>query len=204
MSALEFVITLHLIVIGLAMTNLLGAIGDLFKYRERIDYAWLLPVWLLAMLFAGLALAFGIWQTESTISPSAKIFDVLPYFQYTVFLYLGCRILNPELAHRTHLDLDLYFLSIRKPFFAFSFIPQVIFFLSLAAADTPLPPLSHRGRLDVPRDRRFRRIDAVDPAYRPGALDRPAGQPGDRAVELAGMRTRQRLAFKLIERNAGQ
>ena len=141
MSALEFVITLHLIVIGLAMTNLLSAIGDLFKYRERIDYTWLLPVWLLAMLFAGLALAFGIRQTESTISPSATIFDVLPYFQYTVFLYLGCRILNPELAHRTHLDLDAYFLSIRKPFFAFSFIPQAIFFLSLAATDTPLPPL---------------------------------------------------------------
>ena len=97
MSSFEFVISAHAIVLSLPIANLLAALGDSLKYRERLTSFLLHSGWCVYLLFGLLSLMFAIWEFES-MYPSRTIFEVLPLFQWTVFAYIATRLLNPDLA----------------------------------------------------------------------------------------------------------
>lgn len=126
MSPFEFVISLHAIVLALAIANVLIALGDTLKYRNRLQLSWLHGGWCVFFLFGTLSLMFAIWEIE-TANPSTTIFEVLPAFQWTVFVYIATRLLNPDLATGDVKDLDTYFMEIRRPFFICTVTPSIVF-----------------------------------------------------------------------------
>lgn len=126
MSTFEYVVGIHSVVLGLAAANVLSAIAESLKYRDRIQHDWVHSGWCVYFLFLLAALWFGIWEIECSVQ-SQTIFEFLVLFQWTVFSYVASRLLTPDTRDRHSDQRWQYFLSIKTPFFACMLIPTLIF-----------------------------------------------------------------------------
>ncbi|MFQ5752839.1 MAG: hypothetical protein ACE5HI_12655 [bacterium] len=114
MTLYEFVAVFFLIIIGLGVAQLLQGIGQLLKYRQRINLYWVHLVWLIVLFMSYL----GIWWTY--FSQQERTYDFLLFlldFSWLAILYLLTLLIFPDFPTEGVVDLRRHYFNAHRLFF---------------------------------------------------------------------------------------
>ena len=116
MSPFEFVSVFFAVVLGLAVTHLMGSIGELIEVRSRVRGYWVLNLWVLNVLLLQTQSWWGTWGLRE------REWNVLAYFLVVVYfaaVYLATVLLLPPVREGDEvIDLRLHYYQARRAFFA--------------------------------------------------------------------------------------
>ncbi|MFQ5650444.1 MAG: hypothetical protein ACE5IY_10930, partial [bacterium] len=102
MTLYEYVAVFFLIIIGLGVAQLLQGIGQLLKYRQRINIYWVHLVWLVVLLM----LYLGLWF--NALSQQERTYDFFLFlldFSWMAMLYLLTLVIFPDFPAEGVVDL---------------------------------------------------------------------------------------------------
>lgn len=114
MSSFEYLSVFVAVIMGLAVTRLLGAVGSCLRQRDSIQGHWVHSLWALNVLIYVVSLWWALfaWNQLSEWNYFLFLFIVL----YAIVLYLLTDVLYPDQI-TPGLDLEAHFIKHRTPFF---------------------------------------------------------------------------------------
>ena len=117
MSAIfEFSSGILIVVVGLAVTHLLGGLGAIIRYRRQIEIDGLPICWMLLLLLVLVGWFYAIWDMLHET-------EVLGYGEFLVFFltstlfYLAARLVTPDVSRDVRVDLTQAFYETKTAFF---------------------------------------------------------------------------------------
>jgi hypothetical protein len=116
-SIFEFSSSVLVIVAGLAITHLLGGLGSIIRYRKYLRIDWLPIVWMLVLMLTLIGWFYAIWDMLHEVE-SLDYSTLLVFFSTSVLFYLAARLITPDIAPKTQLDLSQAFFETKTAFFA--------------------------------------------------------------------------------------
>ena len=136
MSTAEYLSVLVSIIVGLGISNVLSAVGNLLVDRARVRFWW---VWCVAVLMVFLAHVQFWWGTFTVVGTVAANFFAFLFFLLTpIALYLAAVVLLPHFEGDGEIDLRTHFLANHRWFFGFiAVVPLLNAFRSVVISGDP-------------------------------------------------------------------
>jgi hypothetical protein len=112
----EYATGILIVVIELAITHLLTGIGSIICYRKTLVISYIPIIWMCVLLLSLVGWCFFIFDTLHGI-------EVLEYTRFLVFftvsalMYLGAKLITPDVTQTNHLNLAEAFLETKTAFF---------------------------------------------------------------------------------------
>lgn len=124
MDAFSYLSVLLSIVLGLGLTQILGALGRLLGHRDRVRFYWLPLLWT-AILFV---VYVQVWWTSFGLRHRAawSFLDFLIVLTQTATLFLMAALLLPEQVDGDAVDLATHYEKHRRWFFGFFLATLVV------------------------------------------------------------------------------
>lgn len=115
MTPFEFVSVFYAVVLGLAVAQLMGALGDLLEVRQRVRGYWVLHLWIVNFLVVQAQAWWGMWDLRETRWHLLEYFLVVVYFS---LVYLATTLLLPRVRDVVEtIDLRAHFYSVHRAYF---------------------------------------------------------------------------------------
>jgi hypothetical protein len=115
MDAYEYVVVWVSIVLGLAVTQLLSGVGQLYRLHRRVRTYWLHTAYAVTVLIFTLLLAWVYWNYQNVEAWS--FFGFLLYLSPAIALYFLAVITTPPPDSDDAFDLRAYYYANRRGFF---------------------------------------------------------------------------------------
>lgn len=116
MGVFEYIVSIHSIVLGLAIASLLSTFAEQLRQRDMARVDWLHSLWCISLLFQILSGWWGYWYTFEEME-SMSIFTFAYSFQFSIAMYLCARLLSLETRDNSHAILtENQFLQVKTPF----------------------------------------------------------------------------------------
>jgi hypothetical protein len=114
-DAYEYVVVWVSIVLGLAVTQLLSGVGELYRTHKRVRTYWLHTAYAITVLVFTLLLAWMYWNYRAV--PEWSFFGFLLYLSPAIALYFLAVITTPAAGSEAAGDLRAYYYANRTGFF---------------------------------------------------------------------------------------
>ena len=116
MNVFEYIVSIHSIVLGLAIASLLSTFAEQLKQRDMAQIDWLHSLWCLSLLFHILSGWWGYWYSFEE-ADSMSIFTFAYSFQFSIAMYLCARLLSLETRDGSReVPTENLFLQVKTPF----------------------------------------------------------------------------------------
>lgn len=116
-SIFEFSSSVLVIVVGLAITHLLGGLGSIIRYRSYLKIDWLPIAWMIVLILTLIGWFYAIWDMLHEIE-SLEYPTLLVFFSTSVLFYLAARLITPDISPKTRMDLTEAFFETKTAFFS--------------------------------------------------------------------------------------
>ena len=145
MSAFEFVAVLFSVIVGLAISHLLGAASELIEVHSRVKTYWVNTIWLITVFIWDIFTWWGMWELNN-----------LEYWNYPSFslvvvnlsgIYFMTTLVLPQPTETGKIDLKEHHFLVHRVFFiitAYNFasiilINHFLFFKPIISPFTIMP-----------------------------------------------------------------
>jgi hypothetical protein len=115
-SPFEYVSILVSIILGLGITQLLTALGNLLYHHQKVKLYWPHNIWIGFILFLHIQDWFITYQLRTR--PVWRLTEVLFVLLYPITLYVITKIILPERGKKHIADLEQYYFSKSRIFFS--------------------------------------------------------------------------------------
>lgn len=115
MSAYEYIAVATSIVVGLAITQLLSGVAQLYHARKDVRTYWLHTAWNAVLLLFAFRIWWVFWLYRDV--PEWGFFQFLLYLSPSIVFYFLAAIAVPDMQRDTVNDLRGYYYSNRTGFF---------------------------------------------------------------------------------------
>jgi len=112
----EYASGILIVVIGLAITHLLAGMGSIIRYRKNLHIDWIPIIWMCVLLLVLVGWCFFVFDTLHRIEV-IKFQQFLVFFIISALMYLGSRLITPEINQTTASNLTEQFLETKTAFF---------------------------------------------------------------------------------------
>ena len=116
MSPFEFVTIFYSVIVGLALSHILGAMSDLIEIRERVKTYWLNSVWVVTVIIWTIFAWWGLWDLVKLESWTYAGFWLV--VTNLASIYFITTLVLPKAIEEGEIDLEAHYFSVRKVFFS--------------------------------------------------------------------------------------
>lgn len=132
MDTFSFVTVTYSIIIGLAISDLMGRIGLLIRNRRQVQFHWIPIYWAMILFLIQVQIWWSLWGFRDL--PRWHIVSFLSILLLTISTYLPANVILPDSFDGTSpVDLMVFFNEHRRAFFLlFALIPLISAFINVA------------------------------------------------------------------------
>lgn len=112
----EYILGLFMIVSGLAITHLIGELHHFFMARKRVKWYWVHGLTVFSTFYTIVFSWFVSWTAFHDVTDGMPLWGFLTGFIQLTLLVLMARAVLPENIPDEGIDLQGYYLSIRRYF----------------------------------------------------------------------------------------
>lgn len=118
MSAFEYIVGFHTIVLGLATARLLETLADTIKHRGTIGHFWVHTVWVVLLQLTIIGWWYALWRDlRSEVVDELGYLEFLATLSISISWFVAAALLDPDLEDHRDTDLEAHFFSVRVPLF---------------------------------------------------------------------------------------
>ncbi|MDP1631548.1 MAG: hypothetical protein Q8L66_09030 [Caulobacter sp.] len=103
MTTFEFIFALLSVVLGLALTHMLGAVAQLVRAGNRVRFSWSHAAWMAATFVGTIGNWLGLWQLRQLVEWNAL--SLMGTVLLVVFQYLIAALVTPDVPAEGVIDL---------------------------------------------------------------------------------------------------
>jgi hypothetical protein len=132
LSAFEYIVGFHTIVLGLATARLLETLAGTVKHRTTVRHFWVHTVWVVILQLTIIGWWYALWRDLR-----GEYVDELGYLEFLFTLsisiswFVAAALLDPDLEDHRDTDLEAHFFSVRVPLFLTFAWPAAVGFVGL-------------------------------------------------------------------------
>ena len=118
MSAFEYIVGFHTIVLGLATARLLETLAATVKHRGTVGHCWVHTMWVVLLQLTIIGWWYALWRDLRTDTvEELGYLEFLFTLSISISWFVAAALLDPDLKDHRNTDLEAQFLSVRVPLF---------------------------------------------------------------------------------------